>query len=218
MQDKWKELVERLALLYPGNAASLCELNFVGPFQLAVATILSAQCTDQVVNSVSEVLFRHFPDAQSLAAADPVRVEELVRRTGFFRNKAQNIILFSQEVIDRFDGQVPDSIDQLVGLSGVGRKTANVIVTVGFSKAGIAVDTHVIRLSRRLGLTEFTDPAKIEMDLMSWLDPEEAAAFGLRLILHGRRICTAKKPKCQICSLGDICPSFGTFGTKKDQG
>ena len=211
MQDNKKELVTRLAQSYPGDAASLCELHFDGPFQLAVATILSAQCTDQVVNSVTEVLFRHFPDAKSLAAADPQTIEGIVRPTGFFRNKAQNIIFFSKELMERFAGQVPDSIDQLVGLSGVGRKTANVIVTVGFSKPGIAVDTHVIRLSNRLGITNFTDPVKIEMDLMSWLDPREAAAFGLRLILHGRRVCSAKRPRCQMCSLGDICPSFGAF-------
>ena len=211
MQDNKKELVTRLALSYPGDAASLCELHFDGPFQLAVATILSAQCTDQVVNSVTEVLFRQFPDAKSLAAADPQTIEAIVRPTGFFRNKAQNIIFFSKEVMERFAGQVPDSIDQLVGLSGVGRKTANVIVTVGFSKPGIAVDTHVIRLSNRLGITNFKDPVKIEMDLMSWLDPREAAAFGLRLILHGRRVCSAKRPRCQMCSLGDICPSFGAF-------
>ncbi len=208
MKEIKKELVQRLSTLYPGDAASLCELRFEGPFQLAVATILSAQCTDKVVNSVTKSLFGLFPDAKSLAGADLHRVEELIRPTGFYRNKAQNIISFSRELVERYGGDVPDTIDRLVELSGVGRKTANVIVTVGYSKPGIAVDTHVIRLSRRLGLTEFADPEKIEMELLGWLDPEEAAAFGLRLILHGRRVCSARKPKCQVCPLGDICPSF----------
>ncbi len=211
MREIKEELVQRLATLYPGDAASLCELSFEGPFQLAVATILSAQCTDRIVNSVTEALFGLFPDAKSLAGADLGRVETLIRPTGFYRNKAQNIVSFSRELVERYDGEVPDTIDRLVELSGVGRKTANVIVTVGFSKPGIAVDTHVIRLSGRLGLTEFTDPARIEMDLLGWLAPLDAAAFGLRLILHGRRVCSARKPKCEACPLGDICPSFSTL-------
>ncbi len=209
-EKKRRRAIElRLAELYPGTASDLCELDFDGAFQLGVATILSAQCTDVVVNSVIRRLFSKYPDAQSLAVANTDEVEEIIRPTGFFRNKAKNIVGFANGLLDEYAGQVPSTIDELVRLPGVGRKTANVVVTVAFDKPGIAVDTHVQRLSRRLGLTTSSDPVKIESELMSWLDPLDSGSFGLRLILHGRRVCTARRPECSACALAELCPSNG---------
>ena len=202
--DRATEVARRLALLYPGAE---CELVHDGPFQLLAATILSAQCTDARVNMVTPNLFARYPDAPSLAAADQHDVEAIVRSTGFYSAKARNLIGMARGVVDRFGGEVPTAIEDLVSLPGVGRKTANVLRSVVFDLPGLAVDTHVGRLSRRLGLTVNEDPVKVEYDLNALLPPAEWGRFSLRLILHGRRICDARKPNCAECELADICPS-----------
>ena len=202
--DRGSEVLVRLKGLYP---EAICELTHENAFQLLAATILSAQCTDARVNMVTPALFAAYPDAESMAVADPRRVEELVRSTGFYQTKAKNLIGMARGVVDRFGGEVPHEIDDLVTLPGVGRKTANVLRSVVFDLPGLAVDTHVGRLSRRLGLTEEEDPVKVEYALNAILPPAEWGGFSLRLILHGRRVCDAKKPRCYDCSLADICPS-----------
>jgi endonuclease-3 len=204
--------VARLAEAYPGTAAELCALDHDGPFQLLAATILSAQTTDLRVNMVTPVLFAAYPDAPSLAGADPARVEAIIHSTGFFRAKARSLIGMARAVTDRFDGQVPSPIEDLVTLPGVGRKTANVVRSVAFGLPGLPVDTHVGRLARRLGLTTETDPVKVEYDLNALVPPAERGAFSLRLILHGRQVCLARSPRCAECLLADFCPS-ASLGT-----
>jgi len=198
----------RLAAEYPDAE---CELDFESPWQLLVATILSAQCTDDRVNQVTPDLFARFPEPEDFVAARVEDVEEMVRSTGFFRNKARSIKGAAEAVVDRFDGQVPDRMSELVTIPGVGRKTANVLLHVAFSKPGIAVDTHVQRLTRRLGLTTETDPVKIEFAVYDLLPKRDAGIFGMRLILHGRRVCKARKPLCGSCVLADFCPSAGVL-------
>ena len=197
-------VVERLAAEYPEAA---CALLHDGPLQLLVATILSAQCTDERVNLVTPDLFRRYPDAAAFAGADPAELEELIRSTGFFRAKARSIIEMSQELVARFQGRVPERMEDLVTLRGVGRKTANVVLGVAFGKPGFSVDTHVTRLTGRLKLTASTDPVEIEEDVCATVPPSEWTALGLRLILHGRRVCGARSPRCPVCVLNDICPS-----------
>lgn len=198
------EVLARLKQIYP---KAICELTHDSPFQLLVATILSAQCTDARVNMVTPALFAQYPTAELLATADIGRVEELVRSTGFYQTKAKNIIGMAYGVVERFGGEVPCEIDDLVSLPGVGRKTANVLRSVAFNLPGLPVDTHVGRLSRRLGLTSHEDAVKVEHELNVMLPPSEWGEFSLRLILHGRRVCDAKKPRCGDCVLADICPS-----------
>jgi endonuclease-3 len=198
------EVLARLKRIYP---EAICELTHDSPFQLLAATILSAQCTDLRVNIVTPNLFAEYPSAELLAVADISRVEELVRSTGFYQNKAKNLIGMARGVVERFGGEVPTELEDLVSLPGVGRKTANVVRSVAFNLPGLPVDTHVGRLSRRLGLTANEDPVKVEHDLGAMLPPEEWGEFSLRLILHGRRVCDAKKPRCGECDLADICPS-----------
>jgi len=184
------------------------ELDYETPLQLLMATILSAQCTDKRVNMVTPLLFQTYPTAQSLADAQPEKLEELIRSTGFFRNKTKSLIGLGKALVERDNGEVPDSMDALVKLPGVGRKTANVILGNAFSKnEGVVVDTHVGRLSLRLGLTRQTDPVKVEQDLMPLFPQDEWAMLAHLLIFHGRRICDARVPKCEICTLNDICPS-----------
>jgi endonuclease III len=202
-----KETSKRLAEEYPGSAKDLCELDFADPFQLLVATILSAQTTDVRVNMATPALFKKYPDATKLAKAKQGDVEEIIKSTGFFRNKAKSIIGMAQALEHDFDGHVPDNMEDLITLPGVGRKTANVVLSVAMDKPGIPVDTHVTRLSKRLGLTENTDPVKIEHDLMKQLPDHHWGAISLRLILHGRKVCVARKPKCDECILADFCPS-----------
>jgi endonuclease-3 len=173
-----------------------------------IATILSAQCTDRRVNMVTPLLFRTFPTAASLADAPPEELEEIIRSTGFFRNKTKSLIGLGKALVERYDGEVPDSMDALVKLPGVGRKTANVILGNAFGKnEGVVVDTHVARVSLRLGLTREKDPVKIEQDLMPLFPREDWALLSHLLIFHGRRVCEARRPKCEICVLNDICPS-----------
>jgi len=201
------EVVRRLADEYPGNARDLCALVHDGPFQLLVATILSAQSTDEMVNKVTPAVFARYPTPADLAHADPADVEELVHRTGFFRSKTRSLIGMAAALEERFDGEVPRALEDLVTLPGVGRKTGNVIRSVGFDLPGLPVDTHVGRLSRRLKLTDEKDAVKAELDLDALVAPEERGRLSLRLILHGRRICTARRPRCDECLLADVCPS-----------
>ena len=207
------EVARRLADLYPGAE---CELTHRNPYELLAATILSAQCTDVRVNMVTPALFEKYPSPESLAVARPSDVERIVRSTGFYQSKARNLIGMAQALVERFDGEVPTDLDDLVTLPGVGRKTGNVVRSVAFDLPGLPVDTHVGRLSRRLGLTRETDPVKVELDLNRYLPGEEWGRFSLRLILHGRRVCDARRPRCDECTLADICPSASdTGGAKK---
>jgi endonuclease-3 len=188
-----------------------CALDHRNAFELLTATILSAQTTDERVNMVTPALFASFPTAHDLAAADPDKVEELIRSTGFFRSKTKSIIGMAKAVDERFDGEVPTELDDLVTVPGVGRKTGNVVRSVAFDLPGLPVDTHVTRLSARLKLTNETDPVKIEYDLNALVSPAERGRFSLRLIEHGRRVCDARKPRCDVCVLNEICPSAFTF-------
>ena len=197
---------ERLREAYP----AVTELAHRDPFQLLIATILSAQTTDRSVNLVTPELFARYPTAGELAAADPAVVEGLIKPTGFFRLKTRRIIDASRKLMELFGGQVPNSIDDLVKLPGIGRKTANVILGVGFDVPGFAVDTHVKRLTNRLKLTSSRDPVKIERQVCSIVPKEEWTGLSLRLILHGRRICIARRPRCEQCILNDFCPSSTT--------
>jgi endonuclease III len=203
-------VAERLAQLYPGSTKELCELDHANPFQLLTATILSAQTTDVRVNLVTPTLFAKYPTPADLAAANVEELEELVRSTGFYRNKAKSLIGMAHALEERFGGQVPSALDDLVTVPGTGRKTANVVRSVAMNEPGLPVDTHVLRLSRKLGLVtdEVSDDAvKVEHALNALVKPDERGLFSLRVILHGRRVCDAKKPKCGECSLADICPS-----------
>jgi endonuclease III len=203
------EALARLAEEYPGSAVELCELDFETPFQLLVATILSAQSTDKMVNSVTPTLFTRYPTPADLAGADPAELEQIVQSTGFFRQKSRALIGMAQVLVERYDGEVPGPIEELVTLPGVGRKTANVIRSVALGLPGFPVDTHVGRLVRRLGITAETDPVKVEHVVDAMVRPADRGAFSLRLILHGRRVCDAKRPKCGVCVLADFCPSAG---------
>lgn len=203
------EIAKILAGLYPGSAAELCALHHDGPFQLLVATILSAQCTDERVNMVTPELFERYPDPAALAAADRGELEELIKSTGFFRSKASHLLGAAAALVERHEGVFPTTMEELTALPGVGRKTANVVRSVALGLPGLPVDTHVTRLSRRLGLTAASDPVKIETELCSMLPPEEWGALSLGLILHGRKICSARRPNCGECALAGLCPSAG---------
>jgi endonuclease-3 len=194
----------RLADAYP---EAICELDHTNAFELLTATILSAQTTDARVNIVTPALFQRYPTPAALAGAAPADVEEIIRSTGFFQTKTKNIIAMAHVLLDRFGGEVPTALADLVTLPGVGRKTGNVVRSVAFRLPGLPVDTHVGRLSRRLGLTEQDDPVKVEAELCSYLPRDAWGDFSLRLILHGRRVCDAKTPRCGDCVLEDICPS-----------
>ena len=198
---------ERLASEYPGTAPELCELVHDTPFELLIATILSAQCTDEMVNKVVPAVFARYPTAADLAGANPLELEDLVHSTGFFRSKAKNLIGMGEALDERFDGEVPTELEDLVTLPGVGRKTGNVIRSVAFGLPGLPVDTHVGRLSIRLGLTTETDAVKAEHALNDLVPPDERGAFSLRMILHGRRVCDARRPRCDVCLVNDVCPS-----------
>jgi endonuclease-3 len=198
------EILNRLKLLYPD---AQCSLDYETPVQLLVATILSAQCTDERVNMVTPALFARFPDAPALAGADRTELEELVRSTGFYRNKAKNIQGACQVIVEQFGGQVPKRMEELLLLPGVARKTANVVLAHAFGiNAGVTVDTHVKRLCYRLGMTDHTDPVRIERDLMRLLPQPDWENWSIRLIYHGRAVCDARKPACDRCELADLCP------------
>jgi len=186
-----------------------CELDFRNPWELLVATILSAQCTDKMVNQVTPALFEQFPDAVSLARAPQSRIERLIRKTGFYVQKAKAIRATAGGVVDRFGGRVPDTIESLTSLQGVGRKTASVVLGTAFGQPAVFVDTHVKRLSYRLALTRFAEPEQVEQDIRRLLPPERWTDFCHRLIHHGRRICFARKPDCAGCPLEPLCPKVG---------
>lgn len=199
------EILVRLKRLYPD---ATCSLNYSTPVQLLVATILSAQCTDERVNLVTPALFSRFPDAASLANADLTELETSVRSTGFYRNKAKNIQAACRMIINEFGGHVPKQMEQMLLLPGVARKTANVVLAHAYGiNAGVTVDTHVKRLSERLGLTEHTDPIRIERDLMNLLPQADWENWSIRLVYHGRAICKARSPACDACELAQLCPS-----------
>jgi endonuclease-3 len=203
--DRAKELQNRLPKIYPD---AHCELIHSNPLELLVATILSAQCTDKRVNIVTHDLFKRCKSAQDYADISQEELESLVRSTGFYRNKAKNIRAMGQTLVERHGGEVPSTLDELASIPGAGRKTANVVLGNAFSKnEGVVVDTHVGRLSQRLGLTKFTDPIRIERDLMKLFPQKSWADLSHWLIFHGRRRCAARKPDCPNCELRDICPS-----------
>jgi len=202
-----RAILEQLRELYPD---AKCALDFRSPLQLLVATILSAQCTDERVNKVTPALFAAYPDAAALAAAEPAALEKAIHSTGFFRNKAKSIRGAARMLVDNFGGEVPSTMEELLQLPGVARKTANVVLGTWFKKAsGVVVDTHVHRVARRLQLTREEDPKKIERDLMGLLPQAEWINFSHRLIWHGRKLCAARKPKCDGCPLAEDCPSAG---------
>ncbi|MFM8688039.1 MAG: endonuclease III [Acidimicrobiaceae bacterium] len=209
-----KRATDVLRLLKREYPVAICELTHESAFQLLAATILSAQCTDARVNMVTPALFDAYPTPEKLAVGDVAHVEQLVRSTGFYQTKAKNLIGMASQVMSRFGGEVPREIEDLVTLPGVGRKTANVLRSVVFGLPGLPVDTHVGRLSRRLGLTKLDDPVKVEYELNAMLPPPEWGEFSLRLILHGRRVCDARTPRCEECLLESLCPS-SMLPTKK---
>jgi endonuclease III len=210
-KQRAQEILIRLKRLYPD---AQCSLDYATPVQLLVATILSAQCTDERVNQVTPLLFQRFPDAESLAAAPRDDIEILIHSTGFYRNKARNLQGACQKIMTEFDGQVPQRMEQLLTLPGVARKTANVVLAHAFgTNAGVTVDTHVKRLSYRLGLTQETDPVKVERDLMQLLPQPDWENWSIRLIYHGRATCMARRPACERCELADLCDSAGTTFT-----
>jgi len=208
-EDKVKKILKRLSQSYP---KAHCELKYGNAFELLVATILSAQCTDVRVNLVTPALFQKFPDVKSFAKAQLSEIETAIRSTGFYRNKAKSIKGCSEQIIEKYGGKVPKTMEALYGLPGVGRKTANVVLGNAFGiEEGIVVDTHVNRVSRRLGLTQENTPEKIELDLMKKVPRTQWTQFSHWLIWHGRRRCYARKPDCVHCELASLCPSFGQF-------
>jgi endonuclease-3 len=202
-----RAVVDGLAALYPD---AHCELDFATPFQLLVATILSAQCTDKRVNLVTPVLFAKYPGPAEMAEATTRAIEPIIQSTGFFRNKAKSIVGAARVIMEDFDGQVPRTMDELLTLPGVARKTANVVLGSGFGmNEGFVVDTHVMRLAQRLKLTRETEPVKIERELCDKLPRDKWTLLGHQLIWHGRRVCAARKPRCHECALAPFCPSAG---------
>jgi len=199
------DFAKRLQKLYPD---ARCALNHETPWQLLIATILSAQCTDVRVNLVTPALFKRYPGAKAMAEADRAELEKLIQSTGFYRNKAANILACCKTLVDKHHGEVPRTLEELTPLGGVGRKTANVVLGNAYGIPGLPVDTHVGRLSRRMGLTTQTDPVKVEKELMEELPPKEWTLFSLRMIDHGRAVCFARKPQCASCDLADICPKI----------
>lgn len=195
-----------LAVVYPD---AHCELDYADPFQLLVATVLSAQCTDVRVNMVTPALFVRFPDAEAMASASRDELEGLIRSTGFFRSKSTSLLDLSRDLVENFDGAVPGRLEDLVTLRGVGRKTANVVLGNAFDVPGITVDTHMGRLARRLGLTINDDPVAVERDLAQLIERREWTLWSHRVIFHGRRRCTARKPDCGGCEIANLCPSAG---------
>ena len=214
MKTTADEVFKLLRAAYPD---AHCELDFTSPFQLLVATVLSAQSTDVGVNKVTPVLFARWPTPQALAEADRAELEEVIRPTGFFRNKAAALQRLSRQITDDYDGKVPVSIDDLVKLPGVGRKTANVVRGHAFGLPAITTDTHVLRVSKRLGWTTSAKPEVVETDLQQLFDPSDWTVLSDTLIFHGRRRCHAKKPACGACVVGGLCPSYGTGPTDPDE-
>ena len=210
-KEKVQEIRKYLDSTY-GDAP--CTLDYDDPFQLLVATVLAAQCTDARVNMVTPALFEKYPSVEAFAKADVSDVEELIRSTGFFRNKAKNIVACANTLLERHDGEVPDTMEELIALPGVGRKIANLLLGDVFGKPCIVVDTHCKRITNLLGLTKNTDPTKIEMDLRKIIPPEYGALFCHQMVEHGRAICVARRPKCTECGMNTVC-DFYKKGMKK---
>jgi endonuclease-3 len=206
LKTRAARISKTLAHLYPRARISL---NFKTPWQCLAATIMSAQCTDERVNQVTPALFAKYPDPAAMAAADPRDVERMIVTTGFFRQKTKSLMAAAQDIVERFGNRLPDTMEELVTLRGVGRKTANVVLGHVHGKPGLVVDTHVRRLSLRLGLTKSREPEVIEQDLCAILPPSEWTPFSMRLILHGRQVCEARKPRCEQCALLPDCPQIG---------
>src|SRR5436190_17207996 len=206
LRDRARAIARQLRRLYPDAE---CALHYENALQLLVATILSAQCTDVRVNMVTPALFQRYPDARAFADADPRELETAIQSTGFFRNKARNIIACCKAIVEKHAGDVPRTMDELIPLPGIGRKTANVILGTAYGVPGITVDTHVLRLSGRMGLTENADAEKVERDLMELIPPKDWTMFSHRMIFHGRQVCYARKPQCEGCALAEICPKVG---------
>ena len=201
---------EIIRLLEQEYGEAVCALHHEDAYQLLVATILSAQCTDARVNMVTPALFRRYPDAHAMARADLDELQELIRSTGFFRNKSKSLQGSARRLVDEFDGEVPSNMPDLLKLPGVARKTANVVLGTAYGIAsGVVVDTHVGRLSRRLGLTHQKSPVKVEKDLMKMIPRDEWINFAHRLIHHGRRVCQSRRPRCEECAFADLCPRIG---------
>jgi endonuclease-3 len=201
-----RRIAQRLARAYPDAS---CALDYDNPLQLLVATILSAQCTDARVNVVTPTLFARYPDAAAFAAAVPRELRQLLRSINFYKNKTRNIIKCCRQLVERHGGEVPRTMEELVPLPGIGRKTANVILSNAFGVPGIVVDTHLGRLSRRMGLTAETNPVKVERDLMGLLPRPQWSMFSHRMIVHGRQVCHARNPDCAGCALAAVCPRVG---------
>ena len=211
-QVQVEQIVAALKNEYPD---AQCALQYQNPFQLMIATILSAQCTDVRVNKVTPDLFKKYPSVQSFASASQADLEEMIRTTGFFRNKSKSIIGASQRIMNQYGGQVPRDMESLLTLPGVARKTANVVLGTAFGTAsGVVVDTHVFRITHRLGLSKGKTPEKVEMDLMKSIPPDEWINFSHRLIHHGRKVCIARKPACERCVLEEVCPKIGVGKAK----
>lgn len=211
LRDRARQIIQLLAKLYPD---AHCALHHENPLQLLIATILSAQCTDVRINMVTPALFARYPSARAFADADPRELEAAIQSTGFFRNKARNIIACCRRIQEQHAGGVPNTMEDLVQLPGVGRKTANVILGNAFDIPGITVDTHVLRLGQRMGLTRKTDATKVEQDLMELIPKQEWTMFSHRMIFHGRQVCFARKPKCDGCLLAEACPKIGVDSKK----
>jgi endonuclease-3 len=209
-----RRTARELADLHPD---AHCELDFTTPLELAVATILSAQCTDKRVNEVTPALFRRYPDAAAYAGADREELEALIRPTGFFRNKATSLLGLGAALVERHGGQVPGRLEDLVQLPGIGRKTANVVLGNAFGVPGLTVDTHFGRLVRRFGWTELEDPVKVEAVVADLLPKAEWTMFSHRVIFHGRRVCHSRKPACGACGVAALCPSYGLGPTDPGQ-
>lgn len=210
-----RRVFEIIRLLEQEYGEATCALHHDGAYQLLVATILSAQCTDARVNMVTPALFRRYPDAHAMAEADLDELQEIIRSTGFFRNKSKSLHGSATKLVDEFDGEVPSNMRDLLKLPGVARKTANVVLGTAYGIAsGVVVDTHVGRLSRRLGLTHQKTPVKVEKDLMGMIPRDEWINFAHRLIHHGRRVCQARRPRCEECAFADLCPRVGVTALK----
>ena len=214
LKRRARRMGRALASIHPD---AHCELDFTGPLELAVATILSAQCTDERVNQVTPKLFARYPDAAAYAGADRLEMQELIRPTGFFRNKTDSLIRLGQALVERHDGEVPGTLAELVALPGIGRKTANVILGNAFDVPGITVDTHFKRLTQRWAWTAETDEVKIEFAVAALFAPRDWTMLSHRVIFHGRRVCHARKPACGACTLKKDCPSYGLGPTEVEE-
>ncbi|WP_268243645.1 endonuclease III [Arthrobacter sp. AQ5-05] len=206
LKRRARKINRELAEMYPYAHA---ELDFRNPFELVVATVLSAQTTDVRINAVTPALFARYPDALAMSQANSVELEEIIRSTGFFRAKAANLLALATRIVDEYDGVVPDSLAALITLPGVGRKTANVVLGNAFGVPGITVDTHFIRLARRFGWTDSLDPVRIEADVGALFESKDWTMLSHRVVFHGRRICHARKPACGVCPIAHLCPAYG---------